>query len=76
MWCDKCYGNYNAESKVKTWKLPRRPEERNRWITRPKDYSTNTGYVLVTYSMHLTALSEAYFTLFHLHLEKLVELIV
>ena len=33
MWCDKFYGNYNAESKVKKCKLPQSPEERNRWIT-------------------------------------------
>ena len=42
----------------------------------PKDYPTNTGQVFVILPMYLTALNEAYFPLFNLQQEKLVELIV
>ena len=28
-----CHGNCNAENNVKTFRLPRNPEERKSWIT-------------------------------------------
>ena len=28
-----CEGNYDANNKVKTFRLPRKPEERQRWIS-------------------------------------------
>ena len=97
-----CTSNYNAENKVKTFSLPKNPEERMRWITiiprenipnsktllfvrhsclshRPKDHPTLTSmesYVPVTHPHCLVPLNQAYFPLFHLHQEEMLERIV